>query len=516
MIPLLLACAEPQDSASPAEEEVTHEVVVRADPEAVVFVMDEWGATSEQTLLLVNEGDGNVSIATASTDADDVTVDANFGFPFSPGVSGTITLGWTPTTTDDLDATLELLVTDSSGPSAIIEVPLSGSVSVPELDVSSDSHDFGTVSVGCSESTTFTVTNRGTADLAVDAVTLVDAPEEYTVTGAAGVELGLPWTLAAGESRDVEVTFTPQGNATVPVLLRIDSSDPITPANTVSLSGTGHIDGEDEITYYAEVKSVTVLIAVNAVAVFSRDWDDAIPVLFEELSESRADWRVAFLTETTGEVVGDQPYIDNEMSESERETVMEAQLENTGGDNDYLLQTLDAGVAANRDWLIDDDEQWYDSTLNLIGMNSDVEQSTGSPVVYVDDYQSYKADPTDVFVHAIAGEQPSGCSSGSLYAEPSGGLQDAARLTGGTFLSWCDDWATNMETIADAALSGIQRFELNYTPDPDSIVVRIDEVVQTDGWTYDEEDNRIIFDDEHFPPLGSEVTIYYLTETTCD
>jgi hypothetical protein len=218
----------------------------------------------------------------------------------------------------------------------------------------------------------------------------------------------------------------------------------------------------------------------------------------------------------TGEVVGDVPYIDNDMDESERNRVMDAQLANVGGDNDYLLQTLDSALEANRDWLIDDGDEWELSTLNLIGMNSDVEQSTGSYVTYVDHYRAYKSDPADVYVHAIAGEQPTGCNTGGQYAEPSGGLQFAATLTGGTFLSWCNDWSTNMEAIADAALSGIQRFELDYTPNPDSITVSIDGVDQTEGWTYDDEDNEILFDEAHFPNPGSEVKIHYLTETTCD
>ena len=123
---------------------------------------------------------------------------------------------------------------------------------------------------------------------------------------------------------------------------------------------------------------------------------------------------------------------------------------------------------------------------------------------------------SDVYVHAITGEQPSGCNTNGLFAEPSGGLEFAANETGGVFVSWCDDWATSMETIADAALSGIQRFVLTATPDPDSITVKIDDVTVDSGWYYDEDGNEILFEEGHFPALGSEVAIHYWTEHSCD
>lgn len=516
MMLLALACAEPQETAEETDPTTTPlDVVVAAEPAEVDFGDLAWGEVGQQTLVLTNQGAGTISVSAASADNGDVDVEALLGVPIAPGATETVQLSWDPASTDDLDAAVEILVVDSTGPSATLSVPIAGEVAAAELEVSASSYDFGTVSVGCSESTTFVLTNDGDADLTIEAISVVDSPAEYSLS-ADGGELGLPWTLAAGTSRDVDLSFAPSDSSTLAAVLQVTSSDPASPTTSINLVGTGHIDGEDEVVYNVEIKNATVLIAVNAVAVFSRDWEDAIPVLFEELGASRADWRVAFLTEMTGEVVGENLYIDQDMDEDERNDIIDDMLENTGGDNDYLLQTLQVGIEENREWLLDEDDEWMESTLNLIGMNSDVEQSTGSYVTYVDAYRAYKEDPADVFVHAVAGEQPMGCNENGLFAEPSGALEFAATLTGGTFASWCNDWGENMEAIADAALSGIQRFELNYVPNPDTIEVKIDEISQTEGWTWDEEDNEILFDEEHFPDPGSEVKVHYLTEASCD
>ena len=486
-----------------------------SDLNPVDFGSVPYGSSGDVTLTLTNAGKGNVRLASVEVDDESVTNEAIMAVPFGPGGTLAVPLTWTPTSADDLDALLELTLQDDTGPTATVRVPLEGSVAVAELSLSSSSLEFGEVSAGCSGTGSVVFENTGSEELLVTAIDFVEPVDAYALA-ADGADLALPWTLKPGASRTLDVAFSPTTTATLPAELEVTSTDPIAPTRSISLSGTGRIDGEGEDVYITEEKNATVLVAVNASAVFSRDWEDSIPVLFETLGDSRTHWRVAFLTEMTGEVAGDIPYIDDTMSLSEALDAMDEQLANTGGDNDYLLQTFDLAIDINRDWLLDESVDWYNSTLNLIAMNNDVEQSTDGYLNYVNRYRAFKADPADVYVHAITGEQPSGCNTNGLFAEPSGGLEFAANETGGVFVSWCDDWATSMETIADAALSGIQRFVLTATPDPDSITVKIDDVTVDSGWYYDEDGNEILFEEGHFPALGSEVAIHYWTEHSCD
>jgi Abnormal spindle-like microcephaly-assoc'd, ASPM-SPD-2-Hydin len=511
----LLACSGAEDSAKPMDTDVAPApVLVTADPPALNFGAVTYESSAIQTLTLANGGTANVSVTAAGADADDVTAQALVGIPIPPGGTQEVQVTWTASSGADLDGELSLFVQDDYGQTAGLVVPLSGSLAAPELGVSATTLNLGTVSVGCESEALLTLTNNGSLDLEVSGISFVDAPAQYVLYEPEAA-LTLPWTMAPGESRSVEVHFVPTDDATVAALLKITSNDPVAPEAQVNVSGTGHVDGRGEVTYIVEEKNVTTLFALNAVAVFSREWEDAIPSFFETLRDSRADWRVALLTETSGEVVGDTTYVDDTMDEDDVLDIVEEMLENAGGDNDYLLQTFSVAIPLQRDWLIDDDVNWENSTLNLIALNSDVEQSVGSPATYLAEFQSYKNDPADVLVHAISGPEPRGCNENGLFAEPSGALEEAASLSGGSFMSWCDDWSDSMSTLAEAALSGIQRFELDGTPDPDTIEVKIDDVTLSSGWSYNSTYNRIEFEDATWPDLGSEVRISYLLDVDC-
>ena len=49
----------------------------------------------------------------------------------------------------------------------------------------------------------------------------------------------------------------------------------------------------------------------------------------------------------------------------------------------------------------------------------------------------------------------------------------------------------------------------------DTIVVRIDGVTATLGWSYDAKLNAVVFDPEYFPPTGSTIEIEYVVAGPC-
>lgn len=513
---LLLACNPAEDSPSDVVESTPPppELVVSVDPTSVDFGALGLTESASQVVTLHNNGEGDASLSAVSESEDDLKAQGGFGVMVEPGGSTDITLTWTPLTTDGLSTTVMFLVTGEGGKTSQLPVVVDGTVSAPTLEVSTASIDFGVVGVGCDSMETFTVSNAGNEALQIDELSVLDGIEEYLVTTSTGA-LSLPLVLEPGNSQELEVHYLPTSDASIAAVIEVVSNDPVNPDAQVNLSGTGHVDGENSITFEVKTKNVTALFALNAVAVFGGNFVDALPFFFDTLNETRASYRVALLTEMTGEVVGDTPYIDDSMTTEEAMEIADVMLENAGGDNDYLLDTLDKAIPANRDWLLDESEEWLTSTLSLIAMNSDVEQSTGSYVTYVNDYYSYKEDPADIQVDAISGETPRGCNVDGKYAEPAELLEQASSMTGGTFISWCSDWEAGMVSLAEAALSGQQRFTLTGTPAEWSIEVFLDEVELTEGWTYDAETLEVLFDDAHFPSIGTEVRIDYLMETDC-
>ena len=137
-----------------------------------------------------------------------------------------------------------------------------GAVYEPEIAVSPTALDFGDVGVGDTRRLSITVSNTGNATL-----TLTDA----YIDGGGGAfkpQFTTPIDIAPGESRDLEVSFTPPSNETYTAALVIESNDPQNPTTSVALTGTG-IEVQEEptgdVTFNAtEVQEVVIEKLVKA------------------------------------------------------------------------------------------------------------------------------------------------------------------------------------------------------------------------------------------------------------
>ncbi|MFQ5639974.1 MAG: choice-of-anchor D domain-containing protein, partial [bacterium] len=109
------------------------------------------------------------------------------------------------------------------------------SPSAADIVINPTAHDFGAVILDSSASQTFVLTNAGAADLVVSATDL-------TGTDAAHFKIesgGAPFTLAAGDSQNLVVSFTPTSEGAKSAALQILSNDPDEGALDVSLTGNG-------------------------------------------------------------------------------------------------------------------------------------------------------------------------------------------------------------------------------------------------------------------------------------
>jgi len=289
-----------------------------------------------------------------------------------------------------------------------------------------------------------------------------------------------------------------------------------------AISGTGAVDGEASVTYEVGVLArATTLWHINEVALvgsygyYNEVFFASMPHYFEQLQETRAYYRIAFLWNTDGSIEGDTPYIDHTMSASEAWTVAQEMMA-TGasiGDNDRNFTSLIAGITAQSDWLFED-EYWEESKLSLITVQRDVEQSGGSYVDYVSQARAFKDDDELLVFHAIAGPPPQGCGG---YAEYFSGYYEAVIETDGVFLSVCEtNWDAHMEQLIAASIGGGgDFFPLTGNPLESSIEVFIDDIRSSEGWEYDADLNSVIFEEDFYPDEGSEVTIDFIKATGC-
>ena len=104
----------------------------------------------------------------------------------------------------------------------------------PQISMAPTATDFGVVNPGSSAQSTVTVSNTGTAPLAIGSL-LVTPTAQFAVVAPSA-----PVTLTPGASAAVVVRFTPSVDGTFTAQLGIGSNDPAQPIVAVSLTGVGN------------------------------------------------------------------------------------------------------------------------------------------------------------------------------------------------------------------------------------------------------------------------------------
>lgn len=511
---LFAACAPGPDSEKEVVEPEPAQLISEVVPMALSFGVIGLGEPETLPVTVYNLGDSEMSLVAARSSSSDLKIVAPLNLPIAPDSTATIDVTWAPAVPEDLIATLDLLVSSSEGGGVQeYSLPVTGTAAGPVITLAADDLAFGDVKVGCSDTRVLTITNSGLGELTLESLAFTEG-EDLTVAASDGSTA--PWTLASYQSLDLVVTYTPTEERDLVSSLQILSDDPVNPLMEVGLTGAGDIETLRSLQFLVpEETNVTALFAVNYVVAngqFRGRFDDSIAVFFDTLKDLGAPYRVAFVISTNGEVRGDVPYVDNTMTTADTIVAVDAMIGQGEGDLDTQLQTLGTAIEANRAWLLDESDDWAESKLNLVGMNNDLEQSSGNWVTYVDNFRSFKQFPEDIAVHAFGGDVPRGCNG----AEPFEAFYNAAIETNGLFISICDeDWVPHMEALALAMLGEDPRYFLEEPPIEWTIEVWVDQVPQTTGWTYDAVNNEVVFDETHTPLTGSDVQIDYVVAVEC-
>lgn len=205
--------------------------IASLSPTSLSFGNQNVGTTSAaQTVTLSNSGTATLTITSISiTGSSDFSSPSNnCGTSLAAGASCVITVIFTPTMTGLRTGTLS--VNDNSVLGSPQTVSLSGTGIAPAVCLSSTSLSFGNQFVGTSsQPQTITVTNCGTAMLAINSITING---DFTQTNVC------PASLAAGASCTIQVTFTPTAMGTRTGTLCLTDNAPGSP-QCINLTGTG-------------------------------------------------------------------------------------------------------------------------------------------------------------------------------------------------------------------------------------------------------------------------------------
>ena len=482
------------------------------EPSVVDFGAVPLGETRTASVTVRNDGEGAMAFDGLVASSEELAVDDAGPFELQPGDAHERFVSWTASTIDNVDERLELRVGDV----AVAWIPVIGSSAWSALEVSSYPIDFESTNVGCATWVDRTVHNEGSVGEALTAIEVSDST--FAVTSVDGAPLDLPLTVAAQSSETLRIRYAPTSEGPIDATLVV-GSESTSKFAVIDLHGEAQPFEPATTTWTVEHdEAVTGIINVNDYLMEDR-LDSGIDTLMLDLLTAFLDslmnepepFRVAIVMHEDGQVHGPVPYIDASFSLDDAVAAAEVMLQGVSehGDNDQGLDTCLRGIESNEDWLIVDSALWADSNLNLVVINSDVEQSPYDASYYVDRYTEHKR-TTDIAVHGIAGDAPNGCwgvgESGS-HVGFSPKLYDATVATGGAYLSLCEgDWT---ELGRNLALRFAGRYVLDGASAIESIEVFVDGDPVSSGWFYDETTHEITFDDNTEPPEGAELRVDY-------
>jgi len=205
-------------------------------PKALNFGAVRVNASFDQTVTLTNALNVDIAIQQTTiiaTDALQFTIVNGGGAQVLPANSSrTMTVRFIPKTRGSKFAALQII---SNASATLDTVNLIGAGVEPLTTLSNTNISFGAIAIGAKASQTITLTNSGTANLAISFVDIVGtnvASFSILSGGAAG-------TLAPNASRDIALRFTPQTAGAKNAALVI-ISDAASSPDTVLLSGSGN------------------------------------------------------------------------------------------------------------------------------------------------------------------------------------------------------------------------------------------------------------------------------------
>jgi len=213
---------------------------ISVSPGSINFGTLEDGDNSTEAVTLTNVGGGLLSID-LTLNGDDAFSQTNDCDELSESESCTVDVTYTAVGDGVNGGTL--VITSSDG--VVTDVQLSGAseiIIIPEseIELSTDSINFGTLIAGLSSMESVTVSNIGDAALNISSIT-VDGDNAFSILSECGS------VLDAGESCSVDVTYMADGVSNDSATLVISSDDSDEATSSVDLAGRSQLGPEGDI-----------------------------------------------------------------------------------------------------------------------------------------------------------------------------------------------------------------------------------------------------------------------------
>ena len=187
------------------------------------------GNSITETVTITNSGTGPLNVTDIRSDIADIAF-SETQFTIPAGSTHDITVTFNPQAEGPITGTIDILSNDPEN--AAINLTITGSVTaipVPVIELARESLALGEIEVGNSITETVTITNSGTGPLNVTDI-------RSDIEGIAFSET--QFTIPAGSSHDITVTFNPQAEGPITGTIDILSNDPENAAINLTITGS--------------------------------------------------------------------------------------------------------------------------------------------------------------------------------------------------------------------------------------------------------------------------------------
>ncbi len=220
--------------------------------------VDVDGATVTRTFTIKNVGTADLTLSgtpivtIGGAHAADFTLTVDATTPVAAGGETTFTLTFDPSDTGLRQATISIANNDGdenpytfavqgtgTGPAPEMDV-LGNGISIPSGDASprtADNTDFGTVTVGNSQTLTFTIANTGSVDLNLSGTPIVTISGTHAADFTLAADATTP--VASSGTTTFQITFTPSAAGPRQATISIANDDSDENPYTFAIQGTG-------------------------------------------------------------------------------------------------------------------------------------------------------------------------------------------------------------------------------------------------------------------------------------
>lgn len=226
------------------------------------------------------------------------------------------------------------------------------------------------------------------------------------------------------------------------------------------------------------------------------------------LAESRADWRMGVTTTDASDNGTLRSGILEPLTDDLEARFRDAVLVGSEGSRDEQgFAASGQALEANPDFIREDAE------LDIVYVSDEDDHSPAPVDQYVELLTRY-AGNEKLFLHALVGDLPEGCASGTSAADAGSRYLEAAVLTQGLTESICVEDYSNILTQVGLKVAGWQTtFALSSLASPGSLAVTVDGIAiperEVDGWQYDIGQNAVVFSGRAVPRPGMWVVVDY-------